>query len=156
LSEGEVAENLYREAIDRLDRASVRVELARARLLYGEWLRREHRRLDAREQLRAAHEMFMESGIEAFADRAARELLATGETARKRSPETWGDLTAQENQIARLARDGLSNPDIGCRLFVSPKTVEYHLHKVFTKLRISSRNELSHVQLGQIREAQFG
>ena len=156
LSEGEIAENLYREAIDRLDRASVRVELARARLLYGEWLRREHRRLDAREQLRAAHEMFMESGIEAYADRAARELLATGETARKRSPETWGDLTAQENQIARLARDGLSNPDIGCRLFVSPKTVEYHLHKVFTKLSINSRNELSHVQLGQIREAQIG
>ena len=100
--------------------------------------------------------MFTESGIEAFVDRAARELLATGESARKRSPETWGDLTAQESQIARLARDGLSNPDIGGRLFVSPKTVEYHLHKVFTKLSISSRNELSHVQLGQLREAQIG
>ena len=154
LSEGESAEILYREAIDRLDR--VRVELARARLLYGEWLRREHRRLDAREQLRTAYEMFTESGIEAFADRAARELSATGETARKRTGETWGELTAQESQVARLARDGHSNPEIGARLFVSPKTVEYHLHKVFTKLGIRSRNELGHVQLSQIREAQTG
>jgi len=154
LSEGESAEILYREAIDRLDR--VRVELARARLLYGEWLRREHRRLDAREQLRTAYEMFTESGIEAFADRAARELSATGETARKRTQETWGELTAQESQVARLARDGHSNPEIGARLFVSPKTVEYHLHKVFTKLGIRSRNELGHVQLGRVREAQTG
>jgi DNA-binding CsgD family transcriptional regulator len=156
LSEGGSAEIQYREAIDRLGRAGVRVELARARLLYGEWLRREHRRLDAREQLRIAHDMFTEWGIEAFADRAARELLATGETARKRSLETWGELTAQESQIARLARDGLSNPDIGGRLFISPRTVEYHLHKVFSKLRISSRNELGQVQLGQVREAQTG
>jgi DNA-binding CsgD family transcriptional regulator len=154
LSKGETAENLYREAIDRLDRAGVRAELARARLLYGEWLRRGQRRLDAREQLHIARDMFAESGIEAFADRAARELLATGETARKRSQETWSQLTTQESEVARLARDGLSNPEIGSRLFVSPRTVEYHLHKVFAKLAISSRNELRQVQLGQILEKQ--
>jgi DNA-binding NarL/FixJ family response regulator len=120
----------------------MRVELARAHLLYGESLRRQRRKLDAREQLRTAHEMFTAMGIEAFADRAARELLATGETARKRTAETAGQLTAQEAQIARLARDGLSNPEIGARLFISPRTVEYHLRKVFTKLDISSRQEL--------------
>jgi len=142
VSEGDAAECLYREAIDRLGRTRMRVELARAHLLYGESLRRRRRRLDAREQLRTAHEMFTAMGFEAFADRAARELLATGETARKRTVETERQLTAQEAQIARLARDGLSNPDIGARLFISPRTVEYHLRKVFTKLEISSRKEL--------------
>jgi DNA-binding CsgD family transcriptional regulator len=145
LSENEAAERLYREAIDRLGRTRVRVELARAHLLYGEWLRRERRRLDAREQLRTAHELFTAMGIEAFAERAARELLATGERARKRTVETSGQLTAQETQIARLARDGLANSEIGARLFISPRTVEYHLHKVFTKLDISSRNQLDPV-----------
>jgi DNA-binding CsgD family transcriptional regulator len=142
VSEGDAAEGLYREAIDRLGRTRMRVELARAHLLYGESLRRRRRRLDAREQLRTAHEMFTAMGFEAFADRAARELLATGETARKRTVETERQLTAQEAQIARLARDGLSNPEIGARLFISPRTVEYHLRKVFTKLDISSRKEL--------------
>jgi DNA-binding CsgD family transcriptional regulator len=142
LGEGDVAESLYREAIERLRRTLVRVELARAHLVYGEWLRRERRRLDAREQLRIAHEMFDSTGLEGFAERAARELLATGEHARQRTAETREDLTAQEAQIARLARDGLSNPDIGGRLFISPRTVEYHLHKVFSKLDISSRNQL--------------
>jgi DNA-binding CsgD family transcriptional regulator len=145
MSEGDAAERLYLEAIDRLGRTRMRVELARAHLLYGESLRRQRRRLDAREQLRTAHEMFTAMGIEAFADRAARELLATGETARRRTAETAGQLTAQEAQIARLARDGLSNPDIGARLFISPRTVEYHLRKVFTKLDISSRKELHDV-----------
>jgi DNA-binding CsgD family transcriptional regulator len=148
LSEGETADGLYRESIDRLGRTRVRVELARAHLLYGEWLRRERRRTDAREQLRSAHEMFDTMGIEAFAERAARELRATGETARRRSVETRDELTAQEAQIARLARDGLSNPEIGTRLFISRRTVEYHLTKVFAKLDISSRNQL-HRALGR-------
>jgi DNA-binding CsgD family transcriptional regulator len=142
LSDGEAAENLYRESIARLGRTRVRSELARGHLLYGEWLRRERRRVDAREQLRTAHEMLTTMGIDAFADRARRELLATGETARKRTVETRDELTAQERQIARLARDGLSNPEIGARLFISPRTVKYHLRKVFIKLDISSRNEL--------------
>ena len=145
LSEGDVAERLYRESIERLGRTRVRVELARAHLLYGEWLRRERRRVDAREQLRTAHDMLDTMGIEAFAERARRELLATGETARKRTVETRDELTAQEAQIARLARDGLSNPEIGTRLFISPRTVQYHLRKVFTKLDISSRNQLDRV-----------
>jgi DNA-binding CsgD family transcriptional regulator len=145
LSDGEAADSLYREAIERLQRTRVRVELARAHLVYGEWLRRERRRVDAREQLRTAHGMFIAMGVEAFARRAERELLATGERARKRRVETREDLTAQEAQIARLARDGLSNPEIGARLFISPRTVEYHLHKVFTKLGIGSRNELDRV-----------
>jgi DNA-binding CsgD family transcriptional regulator/tetratricopeptide (TPR) repeat protein len=145
LSENEAAERRYREAIDRLGRTRVRVELARAHLVYGEWLRRERRRRDAREQLRTAHELFVSMGTEAFAERAARELLATGEHARKRSVETSGQLTAQETQIGRLARAGLSNSEIGARLFISPRTVEYHLHKVFTKLDISSRNQLDPV-----------
>jgi DNA-binding CsgD family transcriptional regulator len=144
LSDGETADDLYRETIDRLGRTRVRVELARAHLVYGEWLRRERRRMDAREQLRTAHEMLTAMGIEAFAERAARELLATGETARKRTVETRDQLTAQEAQIARLARDGLSNPEIGTRLFISPRTVEYHLRKVFMKLDIGSRIELRH------------
>jgi DNA-binding NarL/FixJ family response regulator len=121
------------------------VELARAHLLSGEWLRRERRRVDAREHLRTAHDMLATMGVEAFAERARRELLATGETARRRAAETRDELTAQEAQIARLARDGLSNPEIGTRLFISPRTVKYHLHKVFAKLGISSRTELDRV-----------
>jgi DNA-binding CsgD family transcriptional regulator len=142
ISEGEAAERLYREAIERLGRTRVRVEHARARLLYGEWLRRGRRRLDARAELRAAHDFFTAIGAQAFAERAARELLATGETARKRTAEASDQLTHQEAQIARLAREGLSNPEIGSRLFISPRTVEYHLHKVFTKLGLRSRSQL--------------
>ena len=142
LSEREAAERLHSEAIDRLGRTRLRPELARAHLLYGEWLRREHRRIDARAQLRAAHEQFTSIGMEAFAERARNELLATGEKVRKRTIETRDELTAQERQIARLARDGLSNPEIGTRLFLSARTVQYHLGKVFTKLDISSRKEL--------------
>jgi DNA-binding CsgD family transcriptional regulator len=145
LSEGDAADSLYREAIERFGRTRMRVELARAHLHYGEWLRRERRRLDAREQLRTAHEMFTAMGIEAFGERAEHELRATGERVRKRRVETRGDLTAQETQVARLARDGLSNPEIGTRLFISPRTVEYHLHKVFNKLGITSRNQLDRV-----------
>ena len=133
---------LYREAIDRLGRTRLRPELARAHLLYGEWLRREGRRVEAREQLRIAHDMFAAIGMEAFAERARRELLGTGEKVRKRTAETRDELTPQEEQIARLARDGLSNPEIGARLFLSPRTVEWHLHKVFAKLGISSRKGL--------------
>ena len=142
LSEGDVADALYREAIDRLERTRIRVGLARARLLYGEWLRREQRRVDAREQLRAAHEMFTAMGAEGFAERARVELLATGETVRKRTVETRDELTAQEAQIARLARDGRTNPEIGAQLYISPRTVEWHLRNVFTKLGIRSRREL--------------
>jgi DNA-binding NarL/FixJ family response regulator len=143
LSDGVAAEDLYQEAIDRLRRTRLRPELARAHLLYGEWLRREQRRVDARAQLRAAHERFVSIGMEAFAERARQELLATGEKVRTRTVETRDDLTAQERQIARLARDGLSNPEIGARLFLSSRTVEWHLRKVFAKLAISSRRELA-------------
>ena len=142
LSDDEIAEGAYREAIDHLEQTSIRVELARAHLLYGEWLRRASRRIDAREQLRAAHEMFSAMGVEAFAERTRRELLATGETVRKRSVETRDDLTAQEAQIAELARDGRTNPEIGAQLFISPRTVEWHLRKVFAKLDVTSRKEL--------------
>jgi DNA-binding CsgD family transcriptional regulator len=142
VSDGDAAERLYREAIERLGRTRLRGELARARLLYGEWLRREQRRVDAREQLRAAHELLAGIGADAFAERARRELLATGETARKRAPDTRDSLTPQEAEIARLAADGQTNPEIGARLFLSPRTVEYHLRKVFPKLDISSRKEL--------------
>jgi ATP/maltotriose-dependent transcriptional regulator MalT len=145
LSEGEAAESMYRESIERLGRTRVRAQLARAHLLYGEWLRRERRRADAREQLRTAHDMLDAMGAEAFAERARRELLATGETARKRTVETTGALTAQEAQVARLAGEGLSNPEIAARLFISARTVQYHLSKVFTKLAISSRNQLHRV-----------
>jgi DNA-binding CsgD family transcriptional regulator len=143
LSEGMPADGLYREAVERLDRCGVALELARARLLYGEWLRREKRRIDAREQLRAAHETFASMGAEAFAGRAGRELRATGETVRKRTVETRDELTTQEAQIARLASDGRTNPEIGAQLFISPRTVEWHLHKVFAKLDIRSRKDLS-------------
>jgi DNA-binding CsgD family transcriptional regulator len=142
LSDGDAAERLYREAIARLARARLRLQFARAHLLYGEWLRRERRRLDAREQLRTAFEMFTAMGIEAFAARAERELLATGERARKRNVETRNELTAQESHVSRLARAGLSNAEIGERLFISQHTVAYHLRKVFNKLDITSRNQL--------------
>jgi DNA-binding CsgD family transcriptional regulator len=142
LSSVEDAECLYLEAIERLGRTRIRAELARARLLYGEWLRRQGRRGDAREQLRTAYQLLDAMGIAAFAERARRELLATGETARKRTIETVDELTAQEAQIARLARNGRSNPEISTELFISPRTVEWHLRKVFTKLGISSRKEL--------------
>ena len=142
LSEGAVADALYREAIERLERTRIRMELARARLLYGEWLRREDRRVDAREQLRAAYEAFSRAGAEAFAERSRRELSATGETVPRRTAETRDVLTPQEEQIARLAAEGQTNPEIGAQLFISPRTVEYHLRKVFTRLGISSRKEL--------------
>jgi DNA-binding CsgD family transcriptional regulator len=142
LSEGEAADRLYLEAIDRLGRTGMRPDLARAHLLYGEWLRRQRRRGEARVQLRTAHGLLDAMGVEGFAARARRELRATGETARKRSVDTMFRLTAQEAQIARLARNGLSNPEIGARLFLSPRTVQYHLGKVFTKLDITSRSDL--------------
>jgi DNA-binding CsgD family transcriptional regulator len=144
LAEGATAERLYREAIERLSRIHIRGSqtLARAYLLYGEWLRREHRRVDAREQLRVAHEMLADMGADAFAERARRELQATGETVRKRTVETLDDLTPQEAQVARLAADGQTNPEIAAQLFLSPRTVEWHLTKMFGKLGISSRKEL--------------
>ena len=142
VTERDVAEPLYREAIERLGRTRLRPELARAHLLYGESLRREGRRVDAREQLRRAHDMLQGMGMEAFAERARRELIATGESVRKRNAETRDELTPQEEQIARLARDGFSNPEIGAQLFLSPRTVEWHLRKVFAKLGISSRRQL--------------
>ena len=142
VSPPELAEPLYREAITRLGRTRLRPELARAQLLFGEWLRRTNRRVDARSELRAAHDLMVTIGMEAFAERARSELLATGERVRKRSAETRDELTPQELQIARLARDGLSNPAIGARLFLSPRTVEWHLRKVFTKLGIRSRQDL--------------
>jgi len=145
VSEGATAERLYREAIERLSRTQLRPELARAYLVYGEWLRREGRRVDAREQLRTAYDQLTSIGMEAFAERARRELVATGETARKRVDETRDELTSQEALIARLARDGLSNPEIGTRLFISPRTVKYHLRKVFIKLDITTRSELAAV-----------
>ena len=148
VSEGHDAERLHREAIFRLGRTEVRVELARAHLLYGEWLRRERRRLDARQELRQAHEMLSSMGLQAFAERARRELLASGATARRRTFDTRGQLTDREAQVALMARDGLSNLEIGTRLFLSRRTVEYHLRKVFTKLDIASRNQLGRVLEG--------
>lgn len=142
LSEGDVAEGLYREAIERLGHTRIRLDFARAYLLYGEWLRREGRRVDAREQLRPAHDMLAAMGIDAFAERARRELSATGETVRKRTVETREDLTAQEAQIARLAAEGRTNPEIGGALFISARTVEWHLRNVYPKLGITSRREL--------------
>ena len=142
LSDGPVANALYTEAIERLGRTRLRPELARAHLLYGEWLRRKKRRVDARAQLRAAHDLFTSIDMEGFAARARTELLATGEKVRKRTVTTRDDLTAQERQVAQLARDGLSNPEIGMRLFITSRTVQYHLRKVFSKLEIKSRHEL--------------
>ena len=139
---GSTAADHHERSIDLLGRAGLRVEVARGRLLYGEWLRREGHRVAAREQLRTAHEDLTSMGLEAFAERARRELVATGERVRKRTHETREQLTAQEFQIARLARDGLSNPEIGGRLFLSPRTIEWHLRKVFAKLDISSRKQL--------------
>ena len=151
VSENEAAEALYLEAIARLGRTPLRPELGRAHLLYGEWLRREKRRMDARDQLRTAYEMFISIGADAFAERTRRELLATGEKVRKRGDETRGQLTAQEEQIARLATDGQTNQEIGAQLFLSPRTVEWHLHKVFTKLGITSRMQLRDTLPGAAR-----
>ncbi len=142
LSEGEAADHFYREAIERLSRTQLRPELARAHLLYAEWLRRERRRSDARDQLRTASGMFEAIGMEAFAERARRELRATGETARRRNVETNRDLTPQEAQIATMAGEGLSNAEISERLFISAYTVDYHLRKVFSKLGITRRSQL--------------
>jgi DNA-binding CsgD family transcriptional regulator len=142
LSHGRAADRLYREAIERLKRTRIAVQLARAHLVYGEWLRRENRRLDAREELRTAYEMLHRFGAKAFAERARRELLATGASVRQRTVEVRHVLTAQEAQIARLAADGRTNSEIGAALFISPRTVEWHLHNVFTKLDVNSRSNL--------------
>jgi DNA-binding CsgD family transcriptional regulator len=156
LADGQAADDLYRESIARLERTRVRMEVARSHLLYGEWLRRERRRVDARAHLHTAHDMLAAMGAGAFAQRARRELLATGETVRKRTVQTRDDLTPQEAQIARLARDGLTNPEIGARLFISPRTVQYHLRKVFTKLGVSSRSQLDRVLPGEATMAPPG
>jgi DNA-binding CsgD family transcriptional regulator len=153
LTDGPSAEPLYEEAVTRLAHGRLAPHLARAQLVYGEWLRRENRRLDAREQLRVAYDTFCRIGAEGFAERAWRELSATGETARRRTGDTRGVLTAQEAQIARLARDGLSNPEIGAQLFISPRTVQYHLRKVFQKLDITSRNQLGRLPAGHLTSA---
>jgi DNA-binding NarL/FixJ family response regulator len=136
------AEALYREAVERLNRTDVGLELARAQLLYGEWLRRAGRRIDARRELRLAHEAFLHIGIDGFAERARRELVATGETARKRTVETYNELTPQESEISVLAGSGYTNSEIGQKLYISCRTVEWHLRKIFMKLEISSRRQL--------------
>jgi DNA-binding CsgD family transcriptional regulator len=153
LSDGQDAEDWYREAVGRLSGTRLRPDLARAYLLYGEWLRRERRRADARAQLRTAYEMFAEIGMQAFAERARRELLATGETVRKRTATTHDELTPQEAQIARLARAGLSNREIGAQLFLSARTIEWHLRNIFTKLGITSRRQLPQTLPGNGRDA---
>jgi DNA-binding CsgD family transcriptional regulator len=153
LADGQPAEQLYLEAVARLGRTRIAVDLARAHLLFGEWLRRQRRRVDARRHLRTAYDLFSDFGMEAFAERARVELEATGEHARKRTVETRGDLTPQEAQIARLAGEGLSNAEIGARLFISRHTVEYHLRKVFTKLGINSRTKLAHALLAEPNSA---
>ena len=151
LAERDEAEALYRESIERLGRAGLRAELARSHLLYGEWLRRTNRRADARAELRTAHDMLNAMGMAGFAERARRELLATGETVRKRTVGSFDELTAQEANIARLAADGRTNPEIGAQLFISPRTVEWHLRKVFTKLGVTSRRELRDALARQAR-----
>src|SRR5262249_17546751 len=143
LSDGADAETLYREAIERLERTRLRVDLARAHLLYGEWLRRERRRLDARTQLRTAHELFSGFGMEGFAERARVELRATGAHARKRNVDTRDDLTPRELQISALAADGATNAEIAGRLFISPSTVDYHLRHTYRKLGVRSRTQLA-------------
>jgi DNA-binding CsgD family transcriptional regulator len=142
LSSDGSGEDLYQEAIGRLSLTRRRPEVARAHLLFGEWLRQEGRHVDAREQLRTATDMFAAIGMDAFGERARRELVAAGEKVQKRSADTRNDLTPQEEQIARLACDGLTNAEIGGQLFLSPRTVEWHLHKVFAKLGINSRSGL--------------
>jgi DNA-binding CsgD family transcriptional regulator len=142
LADDEVAEALFSEALERLSRTRVAVHLARTRLIYGEWLRRNNRRTDARRELTAAHDVFTGIGARGFAERARRELVATGEKVRAREARTGGDLTAQEAQIAQLAADGLTNQEIGAQLFISSHTVEWHLRKVFAKLAITSRRQL--------------
>jgi DNA-binding CsgD family transcriptional regulator len=142
---------LYSEAVYRLGRTQLRPDLARAHLLYGEWLRRQNRRLDARRQLRTAYDMLTVIGMEAFAERARRELVTTGEQVRRRTDENADQLTAQETLIARLARDGQSNAEIGAQLFISTRTVEWHLRKVFAKLGVSSRRQLQRALADQNR-----
>ena len=149
LAGGGAAENLYREAIELLNRTRVAAHLARARLSYGEWLRRENRRADARGQLRRAFEAFTSMGAQAFADRARRELQATGEKVRKRNEDAPAGLTPQEEEIAQLAGDGRTNAEIGAQLFIGARTVEWHLRKVFAKLQISSRRELDEALRGR-------
>jgi DNA-binding CsgD family transcriptional regulator len=143
LGEGDTADALYRDSIGHLSGTRMRIELARSQLLYGEWLRRERRRVDAREQLRPALEAFTGMGTEAFARRAERELEATGERARTRTIETRDQLTPQETQISRLVAEGQTNREIAAQLFISPSTVEYHLRKVFRKLGVKSRTQLA-------------
>jgi DNA-binding CsgD family transcriptional regulator len=147
LVQGEEAD--YREAIERLGRTRLRAQLARAHLIYGEWLRRERRRVDAREQLRIAHRELAGMGLDGFAERARRELLATGETARRGRARAAGRLTAHEAQVARLASEGLSNAEIAARLFISPRTVQHHLRKVFAQLEIESRDQLAGALAGE-------
>jgi DNA-binding NarL/FixJ family response regulator len=142
---GQVAEDLYQQAISQLANSRMTVHLARAHLIYGEWLRRQNRRADAREQLRIAHQMLTSMGADGFAERARRELRATGERVRNCTTDNPVQLTTRETQIARLAADGLSNREIAAQLFMSPHTVEYHLHKIFAKLAISSRSQLHSV-----------
>jgi DNA-binding CsgD family transcriptional regulator len=154
LSEDEAsADRLHHEAIERLGRTPLRPEHARSHLLYGEWLRRAGRRTDAREHLRVAHDAFVSMGSDAFAERARHELLATGTKVRRRLDETRDELTPQEEHIARLARDGRTNPEIAAELYLSPRTVEWHLNKVFTKLGISSRRGLQDALPAAEREA---
>jgi DNA-binding CsgD family transcriptional regulator len=144
LAEGKDAEKFFLEAIQRLGRTRIAIDLARAHLLYGEWLRRERRRLDARKELQVAHDLFRDFGMDAFAERARAELEATGGHARKRTVDTRDQLTPQEAQIARLAADGNTNREIATQLFISPSTVEYHLRKAFRKLEVKSRTQLPH------------